>query len=289
MKLATYERNGQVGIGIVAEKQIHAIQDPGMPTSMLEFIQGGNELWKKVNFNFQRRDFKTYLLPEVHLLAPINNPPKIMAIGHNYMDHIREQTNVPVPTQPMLFAKYPTSIIGPDETISWDEQLTQQVDLEGELGVVIGQKTRRVTEDMALESVFGYTILNDVSARDVQYGDKQWTRGKSLDTFCPMGPVIVTKDEIPDPQALHLSSRINDFVMQDSSTKEMIFSVRYLISFLSQSFTLEAGDLIATGTPKGVGMYRSPQIFLKDGDIVTIEVEKIGTITNPIKILKNEG
>ena len=288
MKLATYDRNGQVGIGIVADTQIYAIQGPGMPASMLELIRGGNELWEKVKSTFQKGDFKSYLTSEVHFRAPIDNPPKIMAIGHNYMDHIREQTNVPVPTQPMLFAKYSTSIIGPDETITWSDRLTQQVDIEAELGVVIGKKARHVTEDKALENVFGYTVLNDVSARDVQYGDKQWTRGKSLDTFCPLGPVIVTKDEIPDPQALHLSSWINDFVMQDSSTKEMIFSVRYLISFLSQAFTLEPGDLIATGTPKGVGMYRKPQIFLKDGDRVTIEVEKIGRISNPTSILKNE-
>lgn len=288
MRLATYDRNGQAGICIVADKQIHAIQGSGMPANMLELIRGGEELWKKINFNFQRGDFKSYLLSEVHFQAPIDNPPKIMAIGHNYMDHIREQTNVPVPTQPMLFAKYPTSIIGPDETITWSDQLTQQVDIEGELGVVIGKKARHVSEEKALDYVFGYTILNDVSARDLQYGDKQWTRGKSLNTFCPVGPVIVTADEIPDPQVLHLSSRINDFVMQDSSTKEMIFSVGYLISFLSQAFTLEPGDLIATGTPKGVGMYRKPQIFLKDGDVVTIEVEKIGRLSNSTRIVKSE-
>ncbi len=255
---------------------------------MLELIQGGDDLLEKVRAGFAQGHFRAFPLPEAHFRAPISNPRKIMAIGHNYMDHIREQ-NAPVPAYPILFAKYSTSIIGPDETITWDRGLTQQVDIEAELCVIIGKKARRVSEENALDYVFGYTILNDVSARDLQYGDKQWVRGKSLDTFCPLGPVIVTADEIPDPQALHLSSRINDFVMQDSSTKEMIFSVKYLVAFLSRAFTLEPGDLIASGTPNGVGHYRNPPIYLKDGDLVTIEVEKIGKLANPARIIKSEG
>ncbi len=288
MKLATFDWRGQAEIGIVADQQIYAIQGAGMPATMLELIQGGDLTIDKVKAAFKRGDFKPLALSEVKLRAPIENPRKIMAIGHNYMDHIREQ-NAPVPAYPILFAKYPTSIIGPGASITWDEGLTQQVDIEAELCVVVGKTARKVDEARALEHVFGYTVLNDVSARDLQFGDKQWVRGKSLDTFCPLGPVIVTADEISDPQALHLSSKINDFVMQDSTTKEMIFSVRYLIAFLSRAFTLEPGDLIATGTPNGVGNYRNPKIFLKDGDVVTIEVEKIGKLVNPARMNRSEG
>lgn len=284
MKLATIEKNGLKSTGIIEGDLVYLVSGPGIPATMLELIRGGKEALGQVAEKHAKQEFKSFLLAEMHIRAPIDNPQKIMAIGHNYMDHIREQ-NAPVPTHPLLFAKFPSSIIGPGETITWDENLTKQVDIEAELGVVIGRKARRISVDEALDYVFGYTVLNDVSARDLQYGDKQWVRGKSLDTFCPIGPVIVTSDEIPNPQNLHLNSQINDFVLQDSNTKEMIFTVAFLISYLSQAFTLEPGDLIASGTPKGVGMYRNPQIFLKDGDIITVEVEKIGKIINPAKIM----
>jgi 2-keto-4-pentenoate hydratase/2-oxohepta-3-ene-1,7-dioic acid hydratase in catechol pathway len=284
MKLATIEKNGLKSTGIIEGDLVYLVSGPGIPATMLELIRGGKEALGQVAEKHAKQEFKSFLLAEMHIRAPIDNPQKIMAIGHNYMDHIREQ-NAPVPTHPLLFAKFPSSIIGPGETITWDENLTKQVDIEAELGVVIGRKARRISVDEALDYVFGYTVLNDVSARDLQYGDKQWVRGKSLDTFCPIGPVIVTSDEIPNPQNLHLNSQINDFVLQDSNTKEMIFTVAFLISYLSQAFTLEPGDLIASGTPNGVGMYRNPQIFLKDGDIITVEVEKIGKIINPAKIM----
>jgi 2-keto-4-pentenoate hydratase/2-oxohepta-3-ene-1,7-dioic acid hydratase in catechol pathway len=284
MKLATIEKNGQKSLGIIEGDLVYLVSGTEMPATMLELIRGGKEALGQVAEKHAKREFKSFLLAETHIRAPIDNPQKIMAIGHNYMDHIREQ-NAPVPTHPILFAKFPSSIIGPGETITWDENLTKQVDIEVELGVVIGRKIRRVSVDEALDYVFGYTVLTDVSARDLQYRDKQWVRGKSLDTFCPTGPVIVTSDEIPDPQNLQLSSHINDFVLQNSNTKEMIFTIAFLVSYLSQAFTLEPGDLIASGTPNGVGMYRNPQIFLKDGDIVTVEVEKIGKMINPAKIL----
>ncbi len=283
MKLVTCEINGKTCIGILEDSQVFRIEGAGMPASMLHLVQGGPELLQMIRAQHQNGEFRAFPLKEVRLLAPISNPQKVMAIGHNYMDHIREQ-NAPVPANPMLFAKFSSSIIGPGETITWSQKVTQQVDIEAELGVVIGKRARNVAVENGLDYVFGYTIINDVSARDLQYSDKQWVRGKSLDTFCPTGPMIVTADEIRDPQALHLSSRINDFVLQDSSTKEMIFSVAYLISYLSQAFTMEPGDLIATGTPNGVGMYRKPQVFLKDGDVITIEVEKIGRLVNPAKI-----
>ena len=170
------------------------------------------------------------------------------------------------------------------ETIEWESALTNEVDYEGELGVVIGKTVRRVTKEAALDYVFGYTVANDVSARDLQFSDKQWVRSKSLDTFCPFGPAIVTADEIPDPQTLALRTRVNGKVLQDSNTCEMIFSVRELISFLSHSFTLEPGDLILTGTPNGVGVFRNPKIFLQNGDLVEVEIEGVGKIENRVSV-----
>ncbi|MCA9893818.1 MAG: fumarylacetoacetate hydrolase family protein [Anaerolineae bacterium] len=223
-------------------------------------------------------------LSSVKVLAPVARPSKIVAVGQNYMDHCREQ-NVAPPTRPILFTKFTTSIIGTGDTIEFSESLTQQADYEVELAVVIGKEARKVSEEDALDHVFGYTVVNDVSARDLQYSDKQWVRAKSLDTFCPMGPCVVTANEIADPQALKLRTTLNDTIMQDSTTAEMIFDVRHLISFCSQAFTLLPGDVILTGTPDGVGKFREPPIFLKDGDTVTCEVEGIGQISNPVRVI----
>jgi 2-keto-4-pentenoate hydratase/2-oxohepta-3-ene-1,7-dioic acid hydratase in catechol pathway len=283
MKLATVRYDEKKYVGVIDGERAFLISGPGFPTSMKALILGGEEMLQSVREAVVGGRFSGVGLNRVKLLAPLPDPQKIMAIGLNYYDHCREQ-NVQVPKSPIVFAKFPSSIIGPGDAITWSAQLTDQVDLEVELGVIIGKQARRVSEEQALDYVFGYTVLNDVSARDLQYGDKQFVRGKSLDTFCPIGPWIVTADEIADPQALHLSSRVNDVVMQNSSTSEMIFSVRHLISFMSQAFTLEPGDLIATGTPDGVGMYRKPQVFLKNGDLLTLEVEKIGELVNPTHI-----
>ncbi len=225
----------------------------------------------------------SYPLSSLQLLAPLTRPGKIMAIGQNYTDHCRE-CNAPIPTRPILFAKFPSTVIGPGDEIRWRTDLTAQVDWEAELCVVIGQTARRVSEEQALDYVLGYTVLNDVTARDLQKGDGQWVRSKSLDTFCPIGPAIVTADEIADPQALGIRSWVNGAVMQDSNTREMIFSVRYLIAFLSAAFTLCPGDLIATGTPNGVGVGRNPQVFLQDGDVVEVEVDGIGRLRNHCRI-----
>jgi 2-keto-4-pentenoate hydratase/2-oxohepta-3-ene-1,7-dioic acid hydratase in catechol pathway len=220
-----------------------------------------------------------YAMSEIRVGAPLRYPGKIVAIGQNYMDHCRE-CNAPIPTRPIVFAKFPSSLIGPTDDIQWCSDLTQQVDWEAELGVVIGKIARHVSEAKALDYVFGYTVVNDVSARDLQGGDGQWVRGKSLDTFCPMGPVIVTADEIPDPQKLGICCLVNGVMMQDSNTLEMIFNVRHLIAFLSQAFTLNPGDIISTGTPHGVGVGRDPQVFLHNGDVVEVEVERIGRLRN---------
>jgi 2-keto-4-pentenoate hydratase/2-oxohepta-3-ene-1,7-dioic acid hydratase in catechol pathway len=214
------------------------------------------------------------------LAAPLL-PGKIVAIGLNYLDHIRE-SNLPRPPQPLVFAKFPSSVTGPSDPIVIDAGLTQQVDWEVELGVIVGRRMRHVAVRATLDCVFGYTVCNDVSARDVQFSESQWTRGKSFDTFCPVGPVVVTADEIPDPQALALRTRVNGEVMQDSSTAEMLFGVAELLSFCSRSFTLEPGDLLLTGTPWGCGYFMDPPRALEVGDVVECEVEGIGVLRNAV-------
>jgi 2-keto-4-pentenoate hydratase/2-oxohepta-3-ene-1,7-dioic acid hydratase in catechol pathway len=211
----------------------------------------------------------------------VPRPGKIIAVGLNYYAHAQEHdTEVEVPEVPMLFAKFPTSVVGPDAMVEWDPQLTDAVDLEAELGIVIGRHARRVDEADALDYVFGYTCINDVSARDLQFSDKQFVRAKSLDTFCPMGPVVVTADELGDPGDLRIRSWHNDMLMQDASTAQMIHGVAALVAYCSRAFTLEPGDVIATGTPEGVGFFREPRVTMHDGDTMTIEIEGIGRLQN---------
>jgi 2-keto-4-pentenoate hydratase/2-oxohepta-3-ene-1,7-dioic acid hydratase in catechol pathway len=218
------------------------------------------------------------------LMNPIGRPGKIVCVGLNYMDHCRE-TNTPPPERPLLFSKFTTAITDPMMPIEWSTSLTQEVDWEAELAVVVGSHCRRVGEAEALDYVAGYTAANDVSARDIQLGDGQWIRGKSLDTFCPLGPVFVTADEIPDPQNLAIRCILNDMIVQDSHTREMIFGVARLIAFCSQAFTLEAGDIILTGTPHGTGMGREPKLYMRDGDRIVVEIEKIGRLENTCKVI----
>jgi 5-carboxymethyl-2-hydroxymuconate isomerase len=218
------------------------------------------------------------------LASPLLAPSSIVAIGLNYLDHCREFGTEP-PAKPIVFAKLAPSICGDGDTIIWSTEVTAAVDWEAELGVVIGRPARDVDVGAADEVIFGYTVVNDVTARDVQDAEQQWVRAKSLDGFCPIGPVVVTRDEIPDPQALAIRSRVNGETMQDSSTAEMIFSVAELVSYLSRSFTLAPGDLIATGTPVGVGKFRTPPVFLHDGDEVEVEIEGIGVLGNQCREL----
>ena len=217
---------------------------------------------------------------DASLLAPIR-PGKIVAIGLDYRDHI-EEAGVDPPSSPLVFAKFPSSITGPHDPIVIDESLTKRVDWEVELGVVIGQHAHAVPEAEALDVVFGYTVGNDVSARDVQFADGQWTRGKSFDSFCPIGPCIVPTSEVGDPQALRLRTFVNGEVVQDASTSKMLFSVRELIAFCSHSFTLEPGDLILTGTPWGCGEFMEPRRSLNPGDLVETEIEGIGSLKNAV-------
>jgi 2-keto-4-pentenoate hydratase/2-oxohepta-3-ene-1,7-dioic acid hydratase in catechol pathway len=213
-------------------------------------------------------------------LAPVV-PGKVVAIGLNYLDHIRE-AGLETPQRPLVFAKFPSSVIGADEAIRLPLELTQRVDWEVELAVVIGQRARNVAIEDALGHVYGYTVANDVSARDLQFADGQWVRAKSLDSFCPIGPVLVTADEIPDPQALRLLCRVNGEVVQDATTDLMVFGVAELISFCSHSFTLEPGDVMLTGTPWGCGEFMDPRRSLAPGDVVECEIGGIGTLRNPV-------
>jgi 5-carboxymethyl-2-hydroxymuconate isomerase len=218
--------------------------------------------------------------PGATLQAPVR-PGKIVAIGLNYLDHVRE-AGMAVPERPLVFAKFPSSVIGPDQEIVIDPAVTGRVDWEVELAVVIGRRASHVAAADALDHVFGYAVANDVSARDVQFDDGQWVRGKSLDTFCPLGPVVVTADELPDPQALGLRTRVNGELVQDSTTAEMVFGVAELIAFCSASFTLEPGDLLLTGTPWGCGEFMQPPRSLRAGDVVEVEVDGIGRLRNPV-------
>jgi 2-keto-4-pentenoate hydratase/2-oxohepta-3-ene-1,7-dioic acid hydratase in catechol pathway len=210
----------------------------------------------------------------------IERPGKIVCVGLNYRDHAAEG-GMDLPKAPLLFAKWPNTLIGHGDPVVLPPETTQ-VDYEAELGVVIGRSARRVSERDALDHVSGYICVNDVSARDMQFADGQWTRGKSPDTFCPVGPRLVPREEIDDPQALAIRCIVNGEALQDSSTAQMIFSVAEIISYASQVITLEPGDLIATGTPAGVGVFRDPKVLLSDGDEVSVEVEGLGTLTNPI-------
>lgn len=217
----------------------------------------------------------------LRLLSPVDSPQKFICIGLNYTDHATEQGKQP-PSHPMIFAKYANAIQGHGGVIR-RPPITTKLDYEGELGVVIGISGKGIRRADALGHVLGYTIIHDVSARDLQKADGQFTRAKTIDGFAPMGPCLVTADEIPDPQTLTVQTRLNGEVMQDSTTANMIFTVANLIEFISQAITLVPGDVIATGTPAGVGAYRTPPVFLRHGDTVDITIDRIGTLTNKVE------
>ena len=213
-------------------------------------------------------------------MLPIERPGKIVCVGLNYRDHAEEQ-GAELPEAPLLFAKFTTALIGPGEPIVIPP-LVQQCDYEAELGVVIGSRVKGISKENAFEAVRGYICANDVSARDLQFGDGQWTRGKSPDTFCPVGPALVPASEISDPHDLRIRAIVSGEVLQDSTTANLIFGIDEIISYASQTSTLEPGDLILTGTPAGVGVFRDPKRLLRPGDEVTIEIEGIGALTNPV-------
>ena len=211
---------------------------------------------------------------------PAVYPSKILAIGRNYAEHAAEG-GAELPKAPLLFNKLPNALSAHNAPIVLPI-ISEQVDFEAELAVIIGRTARRVSEAQALEYIFGYSLINDVSARDLQFGDGQWTRGKSLDTFAPLGPFITTRDEIEDVQTLKIEGVLNGEVMQSSNTSKMIFQVAYLVSYLSQGITLQPGDVIASGTPDGVGIFRKPPVLLKAGDVFEVKIEKVGVLRNPV-------
>jgi 2-keto-4-pentenoate hydratase/2-oxohepta-3-ene-1,7-dioic acid hydratase in catechol pathway len=273
---------------------LSATADGTLPRTLLELIQQGRDAWERlaqlVNQAIARgaSDSAVHRAEAVHWHAPIRKPTKnIVCLGLNYISHAKESAQArgrefKIPEAPVFFTKAPTSVNGPNDPIPWDPAITEQLDYETELGVVIGTGGLNIPRARALEHVFGYTVINDISARDVQKSHLQWFKGKSLDGSCPMGPVIVTADEFGDPQAKQLALRVNGVEKQRSSTANMIFPVDVIIESLSRGMTLDAGDIIATGTPEGVGLGRTPPEFLTDGDVVETEVEGIGVLRNRV-------
>jgi 2-keto-4-pentenoate hydratase/2-oxohepta-3-ene-1,7-dioic acid hydratase in catechol pathway len=274
MKLITYARKhrpSETHVGILEGEQVYAVEN--WQGTMQELIALSVT---------PKKTGKPIALDDVVIKPPLR-PGKIIGVGKNYAEHAAE-LGEDLPGEPLLFAKFSTAVIGDGAPISWSRSLTQQVDWEGELAVIIGGTGWNVPEDEAIHYVFGYTVGNDVSARDLQFGDSQWVRGKGLDTFAPLGPYIVTADEISDPHNLSIQTRVNEEVMQDGTTAQMVHRIPHLIAFCSQAFTLEPGDVILTGTPSGVGVGMNPQRFLNDGDEVSITIEGIGTLTNPCMV-----
>lgn len=296
MRLASFrEARGGVRLGIVDDDRIVDGDTLGgdVPGTMEAVLAGGTDAVAVLTAAWAAAgkgalaDARS--LSTVELLAPLpRRPGKIVAVGLNYRRHAAEGGQ-PIPKDPILFAKFPTCVVGPGAAIEWDPGLTSAVDYEAELAVVIGRRARQVSAGNALDHVLGYTCMNDVSARDLQFADRQFVRAKSLDTFGPMGPVIVTRDEIPDPQRLRVRALLNGEVLQDESTSDMIFGVVELVAFCSRAFTLEPGDVIATGTPSGVGWYRNPKRLLRDGDEIVVEIERIGRLANPCREVRPSG
>ena len=280
MKIARVRAAGKVFVGrIEGDHAVPIAHDPGAPGAdpLRRILAEGIDPLSAPGIA------DSVAMADCVLQSPMREPQKVLGIGLNYADHARE-SGIEAPSAPVLFVKTPNSIIGPDEPIEWAATASDQVDYEAELAVVIGRRARNVAHTDALSYVLGYTCCNDVSARDAQFGDGQWIRGKSFDTFCPLGPWIVTADEVPDPQDLKIRCLVNREALQDSTTAEMIFGVAELISYLSRFMTLEPGDVIATGTPFGVGFARTPPIFLKHGDVVEVEIERVGTLRNTVRV-----
>lgn len=300
MKLLTYKtQDSEPRLGFIHNNMVVDMEDFGgisnfpLPNDMLELIDMGFEVIEEItNLIEDTRDVDfeniSYALNDVQILAPIEKPRKnIIGIGLNYTEHVAESartldTTGKLPTKPIIFSKPPTTVTGSNTEIIKNTKLTSQLDWECELAVIISKKGKYVSKSEALDYVFGYTVINDISARDCRR-EGQWIVSKGQDTFAPMGPFLVTKDEIENPHNLNLSLKVNGIEKQNSNTKFMLFNINDLIEDLSTVFTLEAGDIIATGTPAGVGAGRDPQEWMYDGDVVEATVEGIGTIVNTVK------
>ena len=287
MKLVTYIIDSQPRAGILHGNQIVDIEraSAGKLPSDLKLLLEGGEPSLQVLKSIEAANHEMLSLSEVKLASPILNPSKIMAIGLNYLDHVQE-IKLPMPELAIMFCKFSNAIIGHEDVIEWSPRITEKVDYEVELAVVIGKTARNVKQEDAMQYIAGYTVCNDVSARDLQLekGD-QWLRGKCLDTFCPLGPCMVTADEITDPHNLEIKSYVNGEIRQDSNTRHLIYNIPYLIEYLSEAFTLLPGDIIATGTPSGVGAFQNPPKWLQDGDEVIVEVSGIGQLKNTCRVV----
>ena len=283
MKLVTFMHDGRERLGaLVGEDGVVDLNraDSRIPAEMIAFLSAGEAALQLAKAAVMAEAHQTMPLSSVKLNAPVPHPGKILCIGLNYSDHAAE-TGQPLPAFPVVFAKYSNTVISPGESIVLPK-VTDQVDYEAELGFVIGKRGRYISEADALDYVAGYLPINDVSARDYQNRTSQWTMGKTFDTFAPMGPALVTADEVPDPHHLSIRLTIGDEVLQDSNTDKLIFNVPQLVASLSEVMTLEPGDVVSTGTPPGVGFARKPPRFLKAGDVVSVIIEKLGTLTNPV-------
>ena len=290
MKIARFRVDGKEHYGIVEGEKVVSVTaiSPfikcSMPQSIEELIAHGPEAVKEFEEALKNTGGEvlagaTYRLEEVELLAPLVSPPKIVCLGLNYYDHAAEQ-DAKIPDEPIIFMKPRTAITGPFKPIV-KPSFVEKLDYEGELAIIIGRRCKNVSVEEAKQCIFGYTVFNDVSARDIQFKDRQWTRGKSFDTFAPIGPYIVLADQVGDPNNLRIRTWVNDELRQDSSTANMVFNVYEIVHHLSRVMTLEPGDLIATGTPAGVGVFMRPQPkFLRAGDRIIIEIERVGRLEN---------
>ncbi|MGA7908242.1 MAG: fumarylacetoacetate hydrolase family protein [Candidatus Sulfotelmatobacter sp.] len=282
MRLVTFQPGGGTAqIGVLVGDQVVSIDEASFH-DMTSFLSAGSSALAAAQRidRGESRPETAYRLSDVVLLAPVTRPGKIIPVGLNYRDHAIE-TKQEIPTTPVIFAKFPSSINGPDAPVVLPGD-DPQPDYEAELAVVIGRRSKAVAEAEALNCVAGYMPLNDVSARRWQFADKQWVRGKSCDTFCPTGPWLTTPDAVPDPHALAIRMKVNGQVVQNSNTSNFIFRIPTLIAFISAAITLEPGDIIATGTPDGVGVFRKPPVFLKSGDVMEVEIEGLGVLRNHI-------
>ena len=306
MRLVTYDRGGTPRAGLAAEGWIADLEKAArsaggtrLPASSKALLEAGDDasdaarklstqldqLIKTVLAGRERRPAWAWPEEDVHLGPPVPDPQKVICVGLNYADHCREQEgkfgrSVEIPADPVIFAKFPTALTGPYDPILLPTALTQQVDYEAELAIVIGREITRPGMKAAGAAIAGYMVLNDVSARDCQFADKQWVRAKSMDTFAPCGPWLVSTDEIENPHKLKIWTAVNGVKLQDSSTREMIFKLPRIVHHIARGITLKPGDIITTGTPAGVGIFRDPPVLLKDGDTVEVGIERIGTLCN---------
>ncbi len=281
MQYVTFERNGSAEPGVITGGNVIGLKAAGFPT-LLSIIEGGLQARRQVE-NWLAKPPAGAAVPivDAHLLAPIPHPPKIVCVGLNYRDHAIE-SKMEIPKVPTIFAKFATAVIGPGDAIVLPK-LSAKPDYEAELAFVIGKGGRYISKDRWQEHVFGYTNLNDVSARDYQMATTQWMMGKTFDTFAPFGPAIVTADEIADPHALDIQMIINGEVLQSSNTSQLIFRIPELIEYLSSVFTLQPGDIVSTGTPSGVGFSRTPPRWLRAGDECVVKISGLGELSNPVK------